>query len=268
MTKLECLKNSQKRLKAAGLPTTEALWLVQKATGPTLPYHQPLSESQLQHLEGLLEQRLQRVPLQLLLGDTEFFGLHLEVRAGVLIPRPETEGLVELALAHLKPLVRPQVLDVGTGSGAIALSIAKIRPDATVWASDISLAALDLAQSNALALGLMVRFVLAAHTAGLSGLDMVVSNPPYLPEDYRLQAPPELAFEPNNALYAGPDGLAVARELLPMAAQALKPGGVLLLELDPSNVTQLAQEAQLAGWQAVQIHPDLSGRQRYLSALL
>lgn len=215
---------------------------------------------------AILGLRLSGHPLQLLLGETEFYGLRLKVAQGILIPRPETEGLVERALAHL-PLDAPaRVLDVGTGSGAIALAIKAMRPQATVWATDINPKALELAKENALRLGLEVSFLEAPFTANLTGLDLVISNPPYLPESYREEAPPELAYEDAHALYAGPEGLDVARALLPQAWDALQPGGWLWLELAPENIYTLLEEAIAQGWREARVYRDLAQQPRYLGA--
>lgn len=213
---------------------------------------------------AMLGLRLSGYPLQLLLGETEFFGLKLKVKKGVLIPRPETEGLVERALICTEGQHQPRVLDVGTGSGAIALAFKSVRPGASVWASDISLEAVALARENALQLGLEVEFIQAPFTAGLVELDLVISNPPYLPEAYRQEAPPELAYEDEKALYSGPEGLDMPRELLPQAWEALKPGGWLALELAPSNIYRLLEEASLRGWRHGRAYRDLTEQPRYL----
>lgn len=223
-------------------------------------------------------QRRQGYPLQLILGYSLFYVpglkedeggyLRLEVRPGVLIPRPETEGLVELALGLLSAerSFTGRLLDVGTGSGAIALALKRRFPKAEVWATEIDPVAVALARENARRAGLEVQVLLAPFTAHLKALDLIVSNPPYLPESYRQEAPPELSYENPQALYSGPEGLDMPRELLRHAWRALKPGGALALELAESNVHTLAEEAQRAGWEAVQVHRDLAGRPRYLTA--
>lgn len=214
---------------------------------------------------ALLEKRLTGYPLQYLLGEVEFFGLPLKVAEGVLIPRPETEGLVELSL-NLPLPERPRILDVGTGTGAIALALKKHLPEAQVWATDTDPKALALAQENASRLGLEVTFLQAPLTGGVKDLDLIVSNPPYLPEAYRSLAPRELAFENPQALYAGREGLDVARPLAEEAAEALRPGGFLLLELAPENVGLLAEELKARGWTEIAVLRDLAGRERYLRA--
>lgn len=267
---LALLREFQGRLEAAQKPAVESRWILAHAARLEA---QELAARLMQAVPtdveaaawDMLNLRLAGHPLQLLLGHTEFYGLWLRVEQGVLIPRPETEGLVEQALAHL-PLDAPmRVLDLGTGSGAIALAIKAMRPKATVWATDTHPKALRLAKENALRLGLEVFFLEAPFTADLCDLDLIVSNPPYLPEAYRQEAPPELAYEDPAALYAGPEGLDVARALLPHAWQALKPGGRLWLELAPENVHTLLAEATASGWQEARVLHDLARRPRYLT---
>jgi len=253
------------------LPPTEARALLAFALGESTPelfakLDEPLSKSELARVEELFKRRRRGEPLGLILGEVEFLGLKLKVRPGVFLPRPETEGLVELALKSLEEKTAPRVLDVGTGSGAIALAIKSARKDAEVYASDINERALALARENARALGLEVTFLKAPLTAGVDDLDLIVANPPYLPESYRESAPPELAYEPEEALFAGEDGLAVARPLLHEAKSALRPGGSLLLELDPTNAALLAREAIGLGFSSVHVLPDLAKRPRYLLA--
>jgi len=264
LTRAEALKKLSARL-----PAHEARALLAGVLkeAPALFFarlREPLPEAAWEEALRLAERRARGEPLQLLLGFTEFFGLALRPAPGVLIPRPETEGLVERALHFLAPRPAPRVLDVGTGSGAIALAVKTRRPDARVFASDISAAALELARANARQLGLEVTFIYAPLTAGLTGLDLVVANPPYLPENDRETAPPELGFEPETALFAGEEGLDVARPLAKEALRALRPGGGLLLELDPRNVFLLAAELPGLGYRDVGVGFDLSGRARYL----
>ncbi|GIW25747.1 peptide chain release factor N(5)-glutamine methyltransferase [Meiothermus sp.] len=267
---LQLLREFQQQLTAAQKPAAESRWIVRHAAG--------LEDSQLvarllqavppdveEAAWAMLRLRLTGYPLQLLLGETEFCGLKLRVERGVLIPRPETEGLVEHALACLPPSETAQVLDIGTGSGAIALALKSMRPNAVVWATEINPIALELARQNARELGLEVTFLEAPFTADLRELDLIISNPPYLPDGYREEAPPELAYEDPTALYAGPDGLRVARELLPHAWNALKPGGRVWLELAPENIYTLQAEAAAQGWLEVRVLRDLAQQPRYLA---
>lgn len=267
---MRLLRKLRRNLEAAGLPGSEALDLLAKAAGLSrkellLYLSQAPPPGTAERASELLAKRLSGYPLQYLLGEVEFYGLPLRVAEGVLIPRPETEGLVELALGLPLP-PGPRILDVGTGTGAIALALKRHLPEAEVYATEIDERALALAEENARRLGLEVRLLRAALTGGLEALDLIVSNPPYLPEGYRERAPRELAYENPLALYAGEDGLAVARPLAEEAARALRPGGFLLLELSPENVRLLAEALRAQGWEEVEVLRDLSGRERYLRA--
>ncbi|MFN4072506.1 MAG: peptide chain release factor N(5)-glutamine methyltransferase [Thermus sp.] len=267
---IRLLRELERRLKAKGLPEREAWDLLALASGLSrkdllLGLSQTPPPGTEARALALLEKRLEGYPLQYLLGEVEFFGLPLKVAEGVLIPRPETEGLVELALRLPLPKA-PRILDVGTGTGAIALALKKHLPEAQVWATDTDPKALALARENARRLGLEVTLLLAPLTGGVRDLDLILANPPYLPEAYRSQAPRELAFESPQALYAGGEGLDVARPLAQEAWKALRPGGFLLLELAPENVGLLARELQAAGWEGVEVLRDLAGRDRYLRA--
>jgi len=270
----QALRWTTARLIEAGFAPEEAenqarqllAWLVGDGVALWRGLEYELGRDQLSRLENAVARRAAREPLQLIIGDVDFYDLQLKVKPGVLIPRPETELLVELALELLTGSSSPRVLDVGTGSGAIALAIKKQRPDARVYATDTNPTALQLAVENATALGIEVEFLPAPLTAGLTGLDLIVSNPPYLPQDDAGSAPPELRWEPESALYAGRDGLDVARPLINEARRALKASGGLALELDPRNVFTAASLAREAGFQDVGVKNDLTGRPRYLTA--
>ncbi len=249
-----------------------------------------VAEADAAKVRTLITQRSARIPLQHLLGEVEWGGVHLKVDGRALVPRPETEILLELALravdgrwmmddggktAHRAPRIaslstshKPQatsLLDIGTGTGALALALKHALPHAQVTATDLSADALALARENAALNGLDVQFMQGNLFAGLGGpFDLIVSNPPYLPAADRENADPEVAHDPELALYSGPAGLDLARELVAGAASRLTPGGVLLLELDPRNVEHLA--AEMPGWN-VEILCDLTGRQRFLRAV-
>lgn len=260
-------------LKDAGIPSPEvdARELVLFALGLNRTAlltraHEEISASGATRLRELVERRAARVPLQHLLGEVEWGGVRLRTDARALVPRPETEGLLELSLRALQEMTLPRVVDIGTGTGAIALGIQQATSEAEVWATDISADALALARENARLNELDVNFSQGNLFEGLPGkFDLIVSNPPYLPDSDQWIAQPEVQHDPALALYSGPDGLALPRQLVREAAGYLSPAGVLLLELDPRNVAILAQE--MHGWHT-DILPDLTGRQRFLKAWL
>lgn len=227
-----------------------------------------LSHAEQVRLERDVQRRCTREPLQHILGTAPFYGLELNVTPDALIPRPETERLVEMGLERLRGVTSPKVLDVGTGSGAIALAIKTERPDAQLLASDVSPQALALASSNAALHGLDVSFVCAhllthpALRAFAQQLDLLLSNLPYLPEADRLEVSPEVRHDPALALYSGADGLAHFRQLESQARALLPEGATALLELDPRNVEQAFKQSSSWSWR--QIHPDLTGRQRFI----
>ena len=280
--RVDLLREFQKILQEQGLPGVEARWILTYASGIddqtfTTRLLEMVPPDVEEAARAILSLRLKGQPLQLLIGETEFYGLRIKVRRGVLIPRPETEGLVELALQlprplstfqiqHLETAPNAKVLDVGTGSGAIALAFKKARPGAEVWATDINPAAVALAIQNAERLDLEINLLQAAFTADLDQLELIISNPPYLPESYRNEAPPELSYEDDRALFSGQDGLTMVRELAPKAWEALLPGGWLALELDPSNIYVLLAEMAEFGWRELKVSRDLSQRSRYLVA--
>ncbi len=205
-------------------------------------------------------------PLAYLVGRKEFYGLPLDVTPAVLVPRPETELVVEQALARLPPEAPCTVLDLGTGSGAIALAIASERPLAAVTAVDSSAAALEVARRNGERLGLVVRWIESDWFAALGDerFDVIVCNPPYVREDDPGLAG-ALAFEPRAALAAGADGLAAFAAVLDGAARHLAPGGELLLEHGHDQQEALAALARERGLAAVARYRDYAGHPRALA---
>ncbi len=209
-----------------------------------------------------LARRAQGEPLAYLLGDKEFFGLPLAVNPDVLIPRPDTEILVEWALDLIPTDRACRVLDLGTGSGAIALAIQHHRPQAQVVAVDASEGALRIAQGNAQKLGLPVQFLHGSWLQPVQGqrFDLIVSNPPYIAEgDPHLAA---LTHEPLTALTAGPDGLDDIRQIVTQAPHHLVPGGWLLLEHGYDQAVAVTQLLQQGAYAAVQTKQDLGGQNR------
>ncbi len=252
--------------------TAEAHWILQ-ALGISrlalrLNPQATVSPEQLSRAETIVARRQQREPLQYILGNQSFFGLELQVGPGVLIPRPETEELVERVLAQIPKTVAWRVLDMGTGSGAIALAIKAERPACTVVATDISPEALQIAQANGQALGLDVDFRLGNLLEPVCGetFQVMVSNPPYIPEaDYVLLDPEVLQYEPRQALTPGADPLFCYRALAQEGRDLLAPGGYLACELD-SQLAVATAALFIAPWQEVLLHADLQGRLRFLSA--
>lgn len=196
-----------------------------------------------------LARRARQEPVQYIVGEQEFWGLKLRVTADVLIPRPETEHLVEAALARLPKGQPAKIADIGTGSGAIALALATERPEAQITALDQSPAALSVARENAQRHGVagQIRFLTSDLLAAVSGerFTMIASNPPYIPSGEQLEAQVR-DYEPHCALFAGEDGLAIYRRLIPEAWAALEPGGWLLLEIGHGQRDAVA--ALLSGW--------------------
>ena len=223
----------------------------------------------------LIDERATRRPLQHLVGEVEFFGLTLSVGPGALIPRPDTETLVEAALARFggggsAPL---RIADVGCGSGAVALALASRLPGARVLALDNAPAALRLAAENIRRCGLQERVRLVASdllaSTGLATLDAVVANLPYIPDAEIDRLEPEVRdHEPQGALAGGPDGLDPLRRLAPMAATVLRPGSALLVELGAGHREPATTIFSSAGFGGVETRADLAGIPRVLMASL
>lgn len=223
---------------------------------------EPLSVAQAAELAGLLARRQQGEPIAYLTGRREFWSLDLTVSPATLIPRPETELLVERALARIPVDAAWSLVDLGTGSGAIALAIASARPRCRIIATDISPAALAVARANAARLNLSVDFRLGDWFTPLAGevFDLVVSNPPYIADgDEHLAA---LRHEPVAALTAGADGLDAIRAIVTAAHTALRRGGRLLLEHGHDQGVAVTRLLHRNGYSAVCGYPDLAGHDR------
>jgi release factor glutamine methyltransferase len=228
----------------------------------------PVDALQTQRFLGLLARRAAGEPVAYLTGWREFWSLPLVVSPAVLVPRPETELLVERALALL-PAAEASVVDLGTGSGAIALALASERPGWQVLATDISAEALAVARDNARRLRLdAIEFREGSWFAPLTELrfDLIVSNPPYVAADDPLMAHAALAHEPRLALTPGEDALASLRAIVRGAPQHLASGGWLLLEHGATQGAQVRDELVLAGFSSVRSHSDLAGHERMTEA--
>jgi release factor glutamine methyltransferase len=224
-----------------------------------------LTDAEFANYSVLLQRRLQGEPVAYILGEREFFGLSLNVTPATLIPRPDTELLVELALQRIPANARSAVLDLGTGSGAIALAIAQARPQAEVLACEASAAALAVAQQNARALDLgNVRFVQSNWFAelGTQQFNLIVSNPPYIAAGDPHLVQGDVRFEPVSALVSGSDGLDDIRHIISHAAAQLLPGGWLLLEHGYDQAAAVRSLLQQAQFSAVSSARDLAGTER------
>ncbi|MDX1498295.1 MAG: peptide chain release factor N(5)-glutamine methyltransferase [Woeseiaceae bacterium] len=226
-----------------------------------------LDPAALERLEHTLRRRQAGEPMAYITGTREFWSLELMVSPATLVPRPETERLVELALREIPRRAQWSVLDLGTGSGAIALAIASERRGCRVTATDIRPDALAVARENARQLMLdNLEFLAGDWTAPVAGrrFRLVVANPPYVAADDPALA--ALAAEPAEALVAGPDGLDAIRRLARECRAVLEPGGALLLEHGASQAAAVAEILAADGWAAAQCYDDHSGRPRVTRA--
>ena len=230
-----------------------------------LEFERPLGEAERAPLRDLVKRRSEGVPLQHLLGTVEFLGREFDCDARALIPRPETEELVELVLKEAP--TAQTFLDVGTGSGVIALGIALQRPEASVIACDISSEALALAEKNRARHALQHRVTLIASDllAEIHGpFDVIVANLPYIPADDIAGLSREVRHDPLTALEGGPDGLGFIQRLAVEALPALNPGGLLALEIGHDQAGRVCALLQNLNYRNPAAHPDLQGVQRFL----
>ncbi|MFN8040562.1 MAG: peptide chain release factor N(5)-glutamine methyltransferase [Acidimicrobiales bacterium] len=279
------LAEATERLAAAGVasPAAEARWLVEEASGHegsdlAAGLDEPATQRGVARFDRMLARREAGEPLQHVLGHWAFRHLDLLVDGRVLIPRPETEVVVEVALAELDALGPPdgrprRAVDLGTGSGAIGLSLAAERTGLEVWITDVSTAALDVARANLAGIGRAGARVRVAEGSWYDALppelagevDLIVSNPPYVaPHD---ELPAEVRdHEPALALVPGPTGLEALHVVVDGAGAWLAPGGVVVVELAPGQAVGVAERAVAAGLVDVRVEPDLVGRDRMVVA--
>jgi release factor glutamine methyltransferase len=275
----ELITEARRLLEQAGIESAEqeALWIVEHVL--RLSSHNVLtdrdrllSSSELAATRGLIARRVGREPLQYILGTQEFCGLEFEVSPAVLIPRPETELLVEYVTQRISTARQATIVDVCTGSGCIAVAIARLRPHARVLAIDLSSSALHVARRNAIRHGVGERITWVEGDLlgplveqGVEGLvDVIASNPPYIAEAEWATLQPEVKlFEPRGALVAGPQGTELHERLLQEAARYLAPGGVVLLEIGAGQARGLRRIVeQLPGYKFHRLVYDKAGLER------
>ena len=232
-----------------------------------LDLERPLIPSEVDAFRELVRRRGRREPLAYVLGSWSFRGLEIAVDSRVLVPRPETEWLVERALARIADVPAPKVLDVGTGSGAIAIAIAVERPDSSVTATDVSEDALAVARANADAHAARVDFRAGNLLAPVTGsrFDLVIANLPYVGEGEAVD--PEVSgFEPALAVYAPDEGRALVARLIREVSIVLCPGGLVALELGPEHAPWAVERLTEAGLEGAESEPDLAGVVRLVFA--
>jgi release factor glutamine methyltransferase len=275
----EALRQARQSLQAVGISADDAArdaeWLARHALALDRasllaqlrdPWPEPESYGV---FTQLVARRCAREPMAYLIGEHDFFGRTFEVGPGVLIPRPETELLIEEALRRLPPGQNSRVVDIGTGSGCLAITIACERPRAHVAATDISTDALQRAARNAVRHQAVVSWHHGALFAGATGLwDLIVSNPPYIADGDRATLMPDVVrYEPSQALFAGPEGLDVIRDLIAGAPAALTETGVLLMEIGAGQDTAVARLVHAQPTLRLEeIRPDAQGIPRMVIA--
>lgn len=235
----------------------------------------PLTDDERTRMRGYVKRRAQREPLAYITGSREFYGRDFFVGPGVLIPRPETETLIDVCLDLIPKDTPQQVCEVGFGSGCICTTLAKQRSQLRVLATDVSEEAMTFAHRNVVEHKVVDQVTLLPGdgftplaAADVTQLHGIVSNPPYVREDELAGLEPEVArHEPSLALVSGADGLDLIRRLIPESASLLAPGGWMALELDPDQATAVAGMFGDSGFERVKIHADLNGQDRIVSAL-
>lgn len=278
LTVLEIIKRTTDFLEKRGVESARlnAELLIGHALGLKrmqlyLQFERPLAEAELEGIRPLVKRRGNREPLQYIMGETEFGGLKLKIDARALIPRPETEFLIELIVQRLVE-APGSILDLGTGSGAIALALAKTYPGAVVTAVDKNAGALALAGENRARCGLDDRVTLVesdwfSALPDDAAFQLIVANPPYLSDAEANETPVEVrGFEPIMALSSGASGMEALEKILAEAPRHLSPGGLLACETGTAQHAALQQLASTSGYERVESLRDLTGRDRYLLA--
>ena len=273
------MAHARRRLVAAGIESAEreARWLIEytlglKGSSQLVDRAHPLGADEMAKVAAAVTRRATREPLQYILGPQEFCGLEFEVNPAVLIPRPETELLVQEVIRRLPRGRRPTLVDVGTGSGCLAVTLARAIPDATIYASDLSVQALQTAKHNARRHGVetVIRWLEGDLLAALAGVcrdgavSVIVANPPYVRESEWSGLQPEVRdYEPRVALVAGPKGTELHERLLDEAASYLVSGGLLAMELGQGQSAEiLARIETMSAYERAQIVPDEAGIDR------
>jgi release factor glutamine methyltransferase len=275
MTVLEVLKSAAAYLEKNGVEDARlnVEHLLAHALGKKkrldlyLEFDRPLSDAEREPLRELVRQRLQGVPLQHLLGTAEFHGREFLCDARALVPRPETEQLVELALESKAANPPSKILDVGTGSGVIAITLALALPEARIAALDASPDALALARENAARHGATVAFVEGdLLPAEPEEFDLIVANLPYIPTGEIPTLSREVQRDPHAALDGGADGLDLVRRLIELAIPRLEPNAKMFLEIGHDQAARVAEIFAAHGYRDIAIHKDYSGIERFVSA--
>jgi len=269
------VRDTTRRLEAAGVPepaaSAEVLLseLLGIRRGELAQHEEPLTAEQAALYEAWIRRRLEREPVQRILGYAYFRNLKLELNDHALIPRPDTESVVNAALEAVDRQGgrRCRVLDIGTGSGAIAIAIAQERPSCEVHATDISEGALEISHHNAKLNGTKVRFHKADIVSGLdlpnSSIDVLVSNPPYVASDQAERLAPEvLTWDPATALFSGPDELLFYRRIFADTPPLLKNGADVVLEIGDKQARTILELGRRSGFEPLGTRPDLAGTPR------
>lgn len=238
-----------------------------------LEHHKPLLSGERKGYRELIKRRASGEPVAYILGTKDFFGFSFRVNSHTLIPRPDTELLVEKILENFPASVAWQGLDIGTGTGCIAISIKKMRPDAEIWAWDKSPEALEVARQNSEHLEAPVRYreVDALHSdnwqASELRFDFIVSNPPYIsPKEKEILSPSVKNFEPEIALFAADDGLVFYKAIAHYAPKRLQAGGKIFLEVGHRQAHEVCSILESSGWNGISTHRDLAGHERVIVA--